>query len=392
MRVVHVLDTPQFAGTEAHVLALIQALRLIGTESVLACRVNSPLANAARESGVAVADLGGSCLSPRAWIRLRAILRQSRADVVHCHNGRTCLAAAFLRASGSSAAFVATQHFIQPGRTGLTGARALIARQVHRRINRRVDKFIAISRATREAMLSRGDGSAEKIALVPNGIAIPARVSERERTKVRAEFGITPGGVLVACVARLETEKDIPTLVEAMALLKGAYPNAMCVVAGEGSQRKALQARAAQLGLGATLRFVGFLKDPARLIAVADVFVLPSIAEPFGLVLVEAMAAGKPVVAVAAGGPLDIVAHDTTGLLVPPRDVAALASAMERLVSSEELRLQMGDAGRQRFEELFTADRMASDVSAVYRAVCPTSRRSHEGTVRGVIAGTRTAV
>jgi glycosyltransferase involved in cell wall biosynthesis len=120
-------------------------------------------------------------------------------------------------------------------------------------------------------------------------------------------------------------------------------------------------------GLSEAVRLLGFRSDVLALINAADVFVLPSPAEPFGLVLLEAMALGKPAIATQAGGPLEIVVPEETGLLVPPSSPEALAEALSRLLADAQLRQSMGQKGRERFCAHYTARRMAHDMVAVYQ-------------------------
>jgi glycosyltransferase involved in cell wall biosynthesis len=145
----------------------------------------------------------------------------------------------------------------------------------------------------------------------------------------------------------------------------------MCAIAGTGSQRDEMQRVIDSTGT-TRVRLLGFRDDVLSLINAADIFVLPSPAEPFGLSIVEAMALGKPVIACATGGPLEIVQPEITGLLVPPSNPATMSAAVERLLKSEELRRRFGKNGRSRYLEYFTAARMAREISRVYeRALAP---------------------
>jgi glycosyltransferase involved in cell wall biosynthesis len=128
-----------------------------------------------------------------------------------------------------------------------------------------------------------------------------------------------------------------------------------------------LQGRIETLALTDRVRLLGFRDDVRSIMAAGDVFVLPAKAEPFGLVLVEAMALGKPVIATRAGGPLDIVVPGATGLLVEPGSSAELAEAILALLADAAEREAMGARGRERYEQVFTVDRMAGAMAAVYR-------------------------
>jgi glycosyltransferase involved in cell wall biosynthesis len=117
------------------------------------------------------------------------------------------------------------------------------------------------------------------------------------------------------------------------------------------------------------VRLLGFRTDALSLMWAADIFVLPSLAEPFGLVLLEAMSLGKPVVATSAGGPLEIVLAGETGLLVPPAQPHELALAINQLLADPEKAIEMGRKGLERYKERFTTERMARETVAVYRKV-----------------------
>jgi glycosyltransferase involved in cell wall biosynthesis len=127
-----------------------------------------------------------------------------------------------------------------------------------------------------------------------------------------------------------------------------------------------LRERAGELGVGENVVFTGQRSDVALLLAACDVFSLPSLEEPFGLVFAEAMAMKRPVVALKSGGTPEVVEHGKCGLLSPPGDIDALAANLLRLLGDPALRIQFGEHGRSRVEEHFTPQRMASDFAALY--------------------------
>lgn len=363
-------DSEVLAGTERHILELAGGLRTLGVEVSLACPGDGELARRGKAAGLPVCDVPKrGAIDWRATLWLRKALHRGEFDLVHVHNGRTALIAAMAVRLAGAGRMVATQHFIEPSRLRRRGPARIVAGWLHRFVERRVDRFIAISQAVRDAMLARNDTAAGKIAIVPNGIADIERAQLPSSQRVRDEFGIASGKRLIVAAARLEPEKDLMTLVEAMDRVRTTCPRAVCVIAGDGSEHQRLQARIRELGLNECVRLVGFRKDVLGLIDAADLFVLPSLAEPFGLVLLEAMALGKAVVATAAGGPLEIVAAGETGLLVAPADPAKLAEAMVELVEDEERRRRLGSAGRERFAARFTARQMAAGTLDVYRGV-----------------------
>ena len=215
-------------------------------------------------------------------------------------------------------------------------------------------------------MLARGDGTEDTISVVPNGMPLPDPAQLADPRKIRAELGIAPDATLIVSVARLEHEKSVETLIAAMKSVAAAEPSAVCVIAGEGSQKAALLSQIAGSGLENAVRLIGFRSDALALMNAADVFVLPSPNEPFGLVLIEAMSVGKPVIATRSGGPLEIVVDGETGLLVAPSAAEEMGGAILSLIRDADLRRRMGAAGRARFLEKFTVERMTRATIAVY--------------------------
>jgi len=201
--------------------------------------------------------------------------------------------------------------------------------------------------------------------VVPNGITAPDAGNAAE---TRQSLGINAETPLIVCAARLEREKDVVSLISAVKIVRETIPNVCCLVAGEGAERNALAAQIGALGLEDSVALLGFRADAPALMAAADVFVLPSLAEPFGLVLLEAMALGRPVAATRAGGPLEIVVDGETGFLVPPSSPDALAEALNKLIADPALARQMGENGQARFQAQFTVSKMAQATLAVYRS------------------------
>jgi glycosyltransferase involved in cell wall biosynthesis len=363
-------DSDAFAGTERHMLELGRALRELGEHVRIACPGDSPLAQHAVASGLTLIPIAkrGKFLDAAAVRMLRPLLRAGELDVVHAHNGRTALAAALAVRLAGRGRCVSTQHFLEPCRTTRTGPKSLVSRFAHGWVDRNTHGHVAISRAARDNMIARGEARADEISVVPNGVTPPDTRYLIPSDQLREQLGVPDSAVLILCVCRLEPEKDVTTLVEAMPLLP-ASPPVHLVIAGAGSQEAALRAKATQWGLDDCVTFLGFRSDALSLIAAADAFVLPSKAEPFGLVLLEAMSLSKPVVATAAGGPLEIVEDGVTGRLVPPSNPGALAAALQELILDPASRAAMGERGRRRFLEHFTADRMAAETLNVYRRV-----------------------
>jgi glycosyltransferase involved in cell wall biosynthesis len=366
-RVVLVTDSDVLAGTEQHMLELGDGLARRGLVVSVACPPGSPLADRAVAGGLGFHPVARwRFATPFAALSLRRLLVDGDADVVHAHNGRSLLAATLAVTLAGRGRCVTTQHFLTPTHARRQGWKGAASSLVHRFMARRTHRIIAISVAARDSMVERGAPGASKAVVVPNGIAAPPATAGAAAAGVRREFGLRPDQPLILCAARLEPEKGIPTLVAAMTTVRATCPDAVCLIAGEGGLQDQIARLVADAGLGGSVRLIGFRSDVPDLMAAADLFVLPAPAEPFGLVLLEAMSAARPVVAVGVGGPTEIVVDGETGLLVPPDDPAALAKAIGRMLTDAGFRRAAAEAGRVRWRERFTVDRMAAATAAAY--------------------------
>ena len=368
-RVLLLTDSDVFAGTERHILELAEGLRALDVPVRIGCPAPSVLGERAAAARIPTVTIqkGGLYDAPAIRI-LTGLLRAGEIDLIHAHNGRTGLAAAVSTWRAGLGRTVATQHFITPGRLRQGAVKRALSAVAHGWTNARIAHFVAISGAVRDAMLARGDAGPERITVVPNGLSVPAP-RPGAAARVRAEFYLAPGTPLVVCVARLEREKDLPTLLAALPAVARAVPGVRCLIVGDGADRAALAQRLADLGLAETVTLTGFRPDPLDFIAAAEVFVLPSPAEPFGLAILEAMALGRPVVAMDGGGPREIVVEGETGRLVAPGDPAALATALTALLRDATLRARLGERGRARFDAFFTTGHMARATLDLYERV-----------------------
>lgn len=332
--------------------ALLRALVRRGHGCTLAAPPETPLARAAVAAGIPVVSLRiRNHADVVAAARLRRLGRGH--DVIHFHTARA--------------------HALAPACRGL-GARLVVTRRMDYRprggiytrwlYGRMTDVVIAISRGVREALLAAGV-PAERIRLVPSGVDPEALLAPPgARETLRAAWGVTDDQVVVLAVGALVRRKGHDLLLEAAARLQGAA-RLRVVLCGDGPEAGALRERAARLRLPVVL--AGFRGDVAACLAAADIVAMPSRREGLGVAALEAMAAGKPLIATRVGGLAEVVRQEETGFLVPPEDVPALAAALGRLLADPELRGRLGAAGRDRVRAEYTADRMAAGTVACYQ-------------------------
>jgi glycosyltransferase involved in cell wall biosynthesis len=224
--------------------------------------------------------------------------------------------------------------------------------------NRRVDGIIAISHKI-AAVLVEGGVRKQKIRVIYTGV-------EPERFQIAGPIRLDSAEVLIATVAVLGERKGHQYLLEAAAFLKEAGYSLKYRFAGEGSQKEHLQKMAIELRLKEEVVFDGFVRDIPKFLSEIDIFVLPSLYEGMGVAVLEAMAAGKPVVASNVGGIPELIEDGVTGLLVPPGDPNTLAMSISRLVSQRSLMNEMGTNGCERVRRHFTMTQTAKKIEDYY--------------------------
>ena len=226
MNIILFTDADVFAGTERHILDLAVALTGLGHAVTVACPVPAPLADRAGQAGIRVLPVAKRRMPDFAAIRiLAAELRAGRVDIIHAHNGRTHLLAVAAVKRAGRGSVVATQHFLAPNRTGRRGPKAALANRLHRWAEHHTAAFVAISNAVKDQMLQRGDAPAEKITVVHNGTVEPEVTAPERIAALRRELGVADRP-MVFCAARLQKEKDVPTLIRAFAALRSVNPGA----------------------------------------------------------------------------------------------------------------------------------------------------------------------
>ncbi|MEA3199858.1 MAG: alpha-maltose-phosphate synthase [Thermoplasmata archaeon] len=378
---------PAPGGAETHVRALARAYARAGHEVEVHTSdlyTEYPFARRdlpAEVDGVRVARHRATRLLG-AWTYMPAMPRALReaakdADVLHAHSygyHQTVAAAQASRATGTPLVF--TPHFHPPwsmeGGAARRALRKAFDPTLGRRVVRQAARVIGVSRGEMDEMKAHLPLDEAKVRIVPNGFD-----AERYQTKpsgegVRHRLGLAPDTPLVVFAGRLASNKGLQHLVPAFARAAKGHLNTHLILAGEDQGwRERLEAMAKDLGVADRVRFTGHLPDEGyrETLAAADVFVLPSEWEAFGIVLLEAMACGVPCIATRVGGAPEVVEDARTGLLVRYGDVPALAGAIEQLLANPERARAMGEAGRRRAMASFSWDAVARKTLDVYREV-----------------------
>lgn len=341
------LEADGFRQTLATGLAEDPAWDLLGTKATAGLRVVT--VPALTREVRPLTDL-------RALLALTQLLRRETPDLVHVHTSK----AGFL---GRLATRLAGRRPVvySPKGSFLAGYFSRGTTRMLARLDawaaRFTDRIICCTTREVAEYLAAGIGRAEQYVVIPNGLdteAYALRAAPPERTL--ATLALPAGSRPLLCAGRLVPVKGLTTLLRAWPSVLKDEPRAILLLAGEGPDEQPLRAQAAALGLAGSVRFLGFREDIPSLLACAEALLLPSLNEGFGMALLEAMAMGKPVVASAVGGVPELVLDGRTGLLVPPADPGALATAIRRLVEDPRAARQMGEAGRERARMSFSRE------------------------------------
>lgn len=307
-----------------------------------------------------------------AAVEIAALIRRERPDVVHAHTYKAgVIGSVVARAMGvHRVVFTPHGHIFTEGaripgvprKRAVRGALASLARVAMRAAH----VVTALSEADLRDQVRRGLIAPRMARVIVNGVRAPSPEALAAGPRRRAAWGVSGRGPVFGTLGRLTEEKGHGTLIEAFARVRVRRPKAVLVLIGEGPDESLLREHARRLGVGDAVVFPGYDPEAAGSLAALDVYVHPSYYEGLGIAIVEAMAAGRPVVATRVGGVLDVVAEGRTGLLVPPGDAAALSEAMETLAGEPERAQGMARAGRERAMEKFGVDRMVAAYAEVY--------------------------
>ncbi|HLY24670.1 MAG TPA: glycosyltransferase family 4 protein [bacterium] len=301
----------------------------------------------------------------RALAALARVVRLGRYHIVHTHTTKAGLLGRIAARWAGTPVVVHTPHgHAFHSFLNAPGSAALV--WVERAVARWTDRIICLTEAERRDHLNLRIGPPGRFEVIHSGVDL-GRFGKVTATQaaLRMSFGVPATGSIIACVARLAPVKGVRYLIEAMPRVRDAVPAATAVIVGDGPERAKLQARASALGLNGAVKWLGLRTDVPEIMSLADVVVLPSLNEGMGRVVVEAFAAGRPVVGSRVSGIQDLVADGETGYLVPSGDPRAIAEAVVCCLRDPERARAMGISA-QRTAAAFSAERMVAKIDALY--------------------------
>jgi sugar transferase (PEP-CTERM/EpsH1 system associated) len=365
LHVTHAVLSLDVGGLERVVLELIRAGRARGyTTSVVCLHRRGAMADQAVALGATVRSVDKPPgIRPKTVSRLADVFRELRPDVVHSHQlGALVYGGPAARRAGVPLT-VHTEH-------GQNYAHSRKARLLGRFAARYARRVFGVSADIVREVVECKIAPARKVALAVNGIDTQ-RFAAADGGGTRRHLGAGPGAFLVGTVGRLAEIKRQDVLLRGFARLRQVVPAARLVLVGDGPERGSLTALARQLGIEAAVTFTGARDRPEDYVAAMDVLVLSSRSEGMPLAVLEAWAAGKPVVATPVGGVPELIRDGDTGLLFPVGDVAGLADRLAGLAADPAARSRLGQAGRRRVMAEYDVRVMADRYEASYRALLP---------------------
>lgn len=358
MRLIHVLAETGYSGGEFQLEQLIAHLQEQGHENHVVVPRGAKFVETCKRLGVPV----HTAQMRRPWMslavpRLRRIVRQLQPDLVHFGCGRATLWGGLSLVGMNGPVKVSTRRIDYPIRRSPIGSGRYCSL---------IDHAIANCRAVEKRLLDAGVPQ-DRVTMIHEGILADQLTDVREhRDAARNRLGLDSDAIVVSCAATLRPRKGQRILIEAFQRLVSAHPKAVLVLAGEGSDRQALEEFVTEKRLGDHVRLPGRIQPVKDLHAASDVAVMASYNEGLSNACLEAAAAGLPLVVSDVGGLPEIVEHGASGYVAPAGDLEQFIERLDALLGDAELRLSMGEVGRQRIADRFTVAQMVECTESLF--------------------------
>ncbi len=348
--VAYLVPSLDYGGSETLLLSFLKFLDNERFTPEVHCFYHAgKLSQEFRDEGITVHEWNAPKRDPLTFFRMISCLRRKRFDILHTHlfdrQGRV---AGYL---GGIPVIVTTYHLVTDWDTG-GGLSERIKVSIDSLTSRLNDRIIAVSDEVRKNAIEKGGIQADKIVTIPNGIDTSFYRSVPINETLRDELGLRGKRVILA-IGRLVEQKGHSYLIRAAGKLKQQYPDISVLIIGEGPLELTLKSQIGQEGLTDEIRLLGVRRDIPELMALSDIYVMPSIYEGLPITLLEAMASEKPIVATSVDGIRGVIEDDVHGLLVPPRDESTLAEALSMLLGNRGLAALLAENSRKTAEENF---------------------------------------
>ena len=361
LNVLQLMTDSKIGGAESVVLMLAKGLdKEKFNVSVCCLTQRGPIFDEAEKEGIKIYSLE----IKNRWyffrvFKLIKLLKSENIKILHSHLFHANLLARIIGKFMNVPVIISSEHIM-----GMESRWRLF---LNRLTSGFVDIFIAVSFAVRDFLIKQIGIKSSKIAVVQNGIEYDRfQDSNLIQEKKRIEFGFTPEDKIIGTVARIHEQKGHVYLLYAAQEVIKDFPTVKFLIVGDGPLKSAMEKLSVNLGIANNIIFTGFYKDIPGILSILDIFVLPSLWEGLPITILEAMAMKKPVIATSVSGNPEAIDDNVTGILVPPKDSGALVKAIMKLLQNDNLRTHMGNAGYDRLNRLFNAERMVDEVTRIY--------------------------
>ena len=370
-KIAHVItESGPFGGSQRNTLLTLKGLARDGYRTELICGSGGRLIPESEALGVPVhvipdlvrqVDPRKDC---RAFLQLHRLFRAHKYSIVHTHTTKAGLlgrlAARWARVPG----IVHTFHSVPFEMKGNLRSKFYIA--VERLAGSVTHDLVCVGEVLRQQLAQWKIAPDEKLVTIYSGIEFAHYVAERTSAEMKRQLGMEEAWPIVGCIGRLCAQKAQHYLVEAVALLKEQYPHLRLLLLGDGELRSLIEQRIHDLGVSAQVVLLGERDDIADLLNIFDIYAASSLWEGVGRALTEAMYWSLPIVTTPVNGVTELILHEETGLLVPPRDAQALATAIARLTSDRELARRLGTNAHHKVRDLMDGERMIVAIEELY--------------------------
>lgn len=371
-RLLHVVGDSKFGGGSIIVLRLAEAAQKLGFKvDVLA--TDETFVKVLRDAGLGtvVLDVVRRPIRPL-WdlagaLRLSRFLQNNPYTIVHTHTSKAGFVGRWAATRAGVPAIVHTVHGF-PFHEASSWLHTKFYSSLERRAARWCNRLVTVSEYHREWAARLGIGTEEQRVAIPNGLSPERVVPSVTRWETRLREGIPQDAFMVLSTGRLAPQKGLEFLLDAAALVRNSR-QIRIVIAGDGPLRKSLEEKAKAAGIADCVHFLGFRQDVGNLLAACDVVAVPSLWEGLSIAVLEAMAAGKAIVATTIGSNCEVLRHNQSALLVPPKNAQLLAQSLCQLAECPEAARMMGRNARRHFESFYTEDRMLQEYAQLYQSV-----------------------
>ncbi|MBI4855346.1 MAG: glycosyltransferase [Acetobacterium woodii] len=297
--------------------------------------------------------------------KLRRVLKTENIKIIHSHNFSPNFWGRFIGYIVGIPILITTEHTLATSKTRLQ-------KTIDHILSKITTKIIAVSNSVCDSHIREEDILPEKFVTIYNGIE-PWNDHEEEINKFRSqflkEFGIVDDSCIITTIGRLEPPKGYENLLKAIPLIHRIIPEPLFLIVGDGYLKTKIETLTRNLGIRERVVFTGFRSDIRKILGISNLCVIPSLREGFSITLLEAMSTGKPVVATDVGGNSEAISNGETGIIVPPDDPAALANGIIAVLNDKHMAEKMGLKARERFERLFTIQKMIDETEKLFESV-----------------------